>query len=120
MGNGRAHSSEALQRIGRPEDSRRAVVAYCNLTAISYPGKETAVATLHVRNVPDDLYQQIRGRAETSSRSLSAEVVVLLRGALQEERPSVNEILADIHRRRFRPAPGAPDSTTLLREDRER
>jgi plasmid stability protein len=78
------------------------------------------VATLHVRNVPDDLYQQIRGRAETSSRSLSAEVVVLLRGALQEKNPPVAEILADIHRRRFRPAPGAPDSTTLLREDRER
>lgn len=77
------------------------------------------MATLHVRNVPDDLYQQIRGRAETSSRSLSAEVVVLLRGALQEKNLPVAEVLADIQRRRFRPAPGAPDSTTLLREDRE-
>jgi hypothetical protein len=55
-----------------------------------------------------------------NSRFLSAEVVVLLRGALQEKSPPVAEILADIHRRRFRPAPGAPDSTTLLREDRER
>lgn len=79
------------------------------------------MATLHVRNVPDDLYEQIRSRAETSSRSLSAEVVVLLRGAL-EKNPSVGELLTEISRRRwFSPAAaGAPDSTTLLREDRER
>jgi antitoxin FitA len=80
------------------------------------------MATLHVRNVPDDLYSQIRNRAETSSRSLSAEVVVLLRGALEEKSPSVGELLTEISRRRwFSPAAaGAPDSTTLLREDRER
>lgn len=79
------------------------------------------MATLHVRNLPDDLYQQIRDRAEASSRSLSAEVVVLLRGAL-EKRSSAGELLDEIRRRRhFRPADfGLPDSTTLLREDRNR
>ena len=80
------------------------------------------MATLHVRNVPDDLYEQIRDRAEVSSRSLSAEVVVLLRGALEEKRASVGEMLNEIRRRRsFRPAEaGLPDSTTLMREDRNR
>lgn len=80
------------------------------------------MATLHVRNVPDTLYTRIRERAEMSNRSLSAEVVVLLTEALEGERPSPREILADIRRRRFfRPADvGAPDVTALLREDRER
>ncbi len=79
---------------------------------------------LHVRNVPEDLYEQVRRRAAAERRSLSAEVIRLLEGALAQAEPagSQAEILAEIRRRRsFRPADaGAPDSTTLLREDRER
>lgn len=80
------------------------------------------MATLHVRNVPEPLYEQIRQRAEARSRSLGAEVVVLLTHALGDERPSAATVLDEIRRRRsFRPsAVGAPDSTTLLREDRAR
>ena len=80
------------------------------------------MATLHVRNIPDELYDRIRERAEAGSRSLSAEVVMLLTEAVEEREPGVGTLLADIRRRRrFRPAAaGAPDSTTLLREDRER
>ena len=79
------------------------------------------MATLHVRNVPEPLYEQIRKRADASSRSLSAEVVVLLTRGLEGGRPSPGEVLDEIRRRRsFRPAAvGAPDSTTLLREDRD-
>lgn len=80
------------------------------------------MATLHVRNVPDDLYTRIRERADSSNRSLSAEVVVLLTTALEGAKPSPREVLADIRRRRFfRPADvGAPDVAELLREDRSR
>lgn len=80
------------------------------------------MATLHVRNVPDEIYQRLREKAEASNRSLSAEVVVLLRGALENRKPSQREVLDEIRRQRtFRPADvGAPDSTTLLREDRGR
>lgn len=80
------------------------------------------MATLHVRNVPDEIYQRLREKAEASNRSLSAEVVVLLRGALDDRKTSQREVLDEIRRRRsFRPADlGAPDSTTLLREDRNR
>lgn len=80
------------------------------------------MATLHVRNVPDDIYQRLRKKAEASNRSLSAEVVVLLRDSLENRRPSQRELLDEIRRRRsFRPADvGAPDSTRLLREDRDR
>jgi antitoxin FitA len=80
------------------------------------------MATLHVRNVPDEIYQRLREKAEASNRSLSAEVVVLLRGALDDRKTSQREVLDEIRRRRsFRPADlGAPDSTSLLREDRNR
>ena len=38
--------------------------------------------TLHVRNVPESLYDQIRQRAQMQNRSLSAEVIMLLDHAL--------------------------------------
>lgn len=78
--------------------------------------------TLHVRNVPEDLYERIRERARRQNRSISAEVIVLLSRALTEVGEDQAEILSDIRRRRFfRPADvAAPDSTTLLRQDRWR
>jgi len=36
------------------------------------------VATLHVRNVPDELYRKLQIHAEVEHRSLSAEVIDLL------------------------------------------
>ena len=78
--------------------------------------------TLHVRNVPEELYQHVRLQAAAKNRSLSAEVIVLLQRALIESERDQSEVLAGIRRRRFfRPAAaGAPDSLTLLREDRGR
>ena len=80
------------------------------------------MATLHVRNVPDDLYDRLRRQAKTQRRSLSAEVVTLLRWALDGSERTPEQILAAIRQRpRFSPAGvGAPDSTTLLREGRDR
>lgn len=77
---------------------------------------------LHVRNVPDSLYERIRQRAMQQNRSISAEVINLLDEALAQSDLSQAEILANIRRRRFfRPADqGAPDSATLLRQDRAR
>jgi|SRR5579871_5849028 len=42
------------------------------------------MATLHVRNVPDDLYEELRAAAESDGRSIGAETITLLRGALTE------------------------------------
>lgn len=42
------------------------------------------MATLHVRNVPDELYEQLRAAAEEDGRSIGAEATILLRGALAE------------------------------------
>jgi plasmid stability protein len=80
------------------------------------------MSVLHVRNVPDALYERLRRRAEAQRRSLSAEVITLLTRALDEEEQSPQATLAAIRSRRFfRPEElGAPDSTTVLRLDRER
>jgi len=77
---------------------------------------------LHVRNVPETLYTNLRRRAESQRRSLSAEVITLLEWAVVEAERSSEMTLASIRQRRaFDPAAaGAPDSTTLLRQDRGR
>jgi antitoxin FitA len=78
--------------------------------------------TLHVRNVPEALYERIREQAQVNQRSISAEVLVLLNQVLAETWRSQRDVLASIQRRRtFRPtAMGAPDTVTLLRQDRAR
>ena len=80
------------------------------------------MSVLHVRNVPESLYERLRRRAEAQRRSLSAEVITLLTRALEEEGQSPEATLAAIRSRRFfhPDSVGAPDSTTMLREDRER
>lgn len=80
------------------------------------------MATLHVRNVPDELYEKLRQQAQFRHRSVSAEVIILLQDALAKPKRTPAEILASIQQRRyFHPqGVGAPDSTSLLREDRER
>lgn len=89
---------------------------------LNIPKRRSDAPILHVRNVPDDLYERIRQRAGRKNRSISAEVVSLLDQALAEAEPSQAEVLENIRRRRFfRPSDrGAPDSTSLLRQDRER
>lgn len=79
------------------------------------------MATLRVRNFPDPLYDRVQKIAEANGRSLDAEVIEILRRALQENPPS-GEVLEKIRRRRsFNPsAAGAPDSSTLMRKDRDR
>ena len=42
------------------------------------------MATLHVRNVPDELYEELRVSAERDGRSIGAEAITLLRFALSE------------------------------------
>lgn len=80
------------------------------------------MATLHVRNVPGDLYARLHEFASTDSQSLAAEVTALLTQAVEERelRSRQRVVLASLRRRRFTPPPEALDSSELLREDRER
>lgn len=78
--------------------------------------------TLHVRNVPELVYERLRQRAQSQNRSISAEVITLLDFAMTSTDGYQGQLLESIQRRRFfKPeSVGAPDSTTLLRQDRER
>ena len=80
------------------------------------------MATLHVRNIPEELYAEVQQLAAAESRSVSAEIVSLLAQAVEERRRRANHIRAldSLRRRRFTPPAGTPDAMQLLREDRER
>lgn len=82
------------------------------------------MATLYVRNFPEDLYKWLKDISSERRRSLGAEVTVLVERAREEENAANERLqalkeLAEIRRRNPLP-PGAVDSLTLLREDRER
>jgi plasmid stability protein len=81
--------------------------------------------TLYVENVPEELYEALRTRAQENRTSISAEVLALL----AENVPSANEIarrraLVDrVLRLRSRRSPGAgpfPSTEQMQREDRKR
>ncbi len=79
---------------------------------------------LHVRNVPDQLYRKIQKLSKAESRSFSSEAVHLLEFAVHEKQAVYDQgkLLASIKKRRLarKLKPGAPDSLTFLREDRDR
>ena len=78
--------------------------------------------TLHVRSIPDDLYQRLQKLARTRNRSLSAQVVELLSQAVEDEELRLKQVstLASIRRRRFVPPDKSPTTLDLLHEDRNR
>lgn len=78
--------------------------------------------TLHVRSVPDEVYDQLKSLAQVKQRSLSAQIVAMLERALEAEawQEQQTHLLKTVRRRRYTPPAAAPDSTELLREDRQR
>lgn len=79
------------------------------------------MATLHVRGVPDELYEQVRKLALMRKRSLTVQIIELLEQALADEaiRQEQGDLLESIAQHRYT-APAGMDSLTMLREDRER
>ncbi len=80
------------------------------------------MATLHVRDIPDKLYDRVRKLAASRNRSLSAEVITLLDQAVQDEerRRAHVKAMASIRANPWTPPGNAPDSVAMLREDRGR
>jgi plasmid stability protein len=76
------------------------------------------VATLHVRNVPDDVYEALRARAKSEGRSINAETIAVLREAL---RPSPKDLLEEIRSLRARTTlpSGRFAPERIIREDRD-
>ena len=52
--------------------------------------------TLHVRQVPDDVYKALKARAKERDTSISSETIRLLRRALAVDRAGVRELLDEI------------------------
>lgn len=83
------------------------------------------MATLYVRNVPDELYEASRKRARQNLRPVSAEVILLLEQfvptarELRRRRASIRRL----ERLRSTPSPSAgpfPSTEEMVREDRGR
>ncbi|MFP4067907.1 MAG: FitA-like ribbon-helix-helix domain-containing protein [Spirochaetaceae bacterium] len=79
------------------------------------------MATLHVRDFPDDVYTKLRALAEIENRSLSQEAIVLLKRAVELEgsnRERRRRIVRAL--KENRPLRAAPEPEELIREDRNR
>jgi len=79
--------------------------------------------TLQVRELPGELYAQLRAKAREEHRSIAQQTIVLLREALGVPGSRKNErkaILQRIGERSLGPSHNLPDSATLIREDREK
>lgn len=83
------------------------------------------MATLYVENVPNDLYEALRGRARQHRKSIAAEVVSLLQENVitESEHRARQQFLRQIARFRSRRPLNKghfPGSEELQREDRLR
>jgi plasmid stability protein len=81
------------------------------------------MATLYVRDVPDDLYERLRSTAESERRSIGATTVEILRRELsQQSELSTSELLSRARAVRDRSRPVADSATVAedIREDRGR
>jgi antitoxin FitA len=99
------------------------------------------MATLTIENLPDDLMAQLQQLASQNNQTINEQIINILKQVVQkpqpplkflispetdptweERRKAVPQLLADLDkRRRLNPTDfGLPDSTELIREDRER
>jgi hypothetical protein len=81
------------------------------------------MANLSLRDVPEELYQQIKEIAARERRSVNQQIVVFLERAVQQQKRPLAEVLERIDRRREAIAARVdimPDSTEQIAEDRKR
>lgn len=76
------------------------------------------MAQLTVRNVDDEIATALKLRAQLAGRSAEAEHRRILEEALRPRRAA--DFFERVRAERVRLGPGAPDTTSLLREDRRR
>jgi plasmid stability protein len=75
--------------------------------------------TLHVRNVPSEVYQGLRRLAKANDSTISAEVIRLLRHALRIDRDALRSLVDEFERSLPALKPGAPSATEVLRQLRD-
>jgi plasmid stability protein len=77
------------------------------------------MATLYVRDVPDDVYELLRRRAAERQTSISAEAIRLLRRSLGADRQAVRRFLDQVETHPLRVPCGTSSPAELIREDRD-
>lgn len=88
------------------------------------------MATLNLLHIPDDLYERLQELAQSEHRSIDDQVITILQNALEiktqqteeERRKNVLQLLEESRLRRENLPKDIewPDSTAMLREDRDR
>jgi plasmid stability protein len=80
------------------------------------------MATLYIRGVPNDLYDELKALAATDAQSLNAEALAIFADglALRRMQAQRREALAGLDALRARIGNTPGDSLHLLREDRTR
>jgi len=81
------------------------------------------MTNLSLRDVPDELYQQIKEMAERERRSINQQILVLLERAVQQQQRPNPDVLKRIDRQREAIAARIgiiPDSTEQIAADRSR
>ncbi len=80
----------------------------------------TGMATLHVRNVPTELYEALRNRADVNGRSINAEVIEILGRGVERWRADEQwlERFEEL-RTRMKQPPDAPKPEDIIRWDRD-
>lgn len=78
--------------------------------------------TLHVRGIPEELYETLKKRAAADGRSISSETIFILEKELRKPYESVEEILLKIkeNSKKYRPTRRMASAERLIREDRRR
>ena len=79
--------------------------------------------TINLDNIPDELYRQIAELAAKESRSLNQQFLMLIEQGVKLDQPPQLKLIEKIDKRREKIALRVgilPDSTDLVREDRER
>lgn len=54
------------------------------------------MATMTIKNIPDELYEELKRRAAANRRSINNEVIVLIERAVQYQAQDPNEVLERI------------------------
>lgn len=78
------------------------------------------MASLQVRNIPDDLYEALKVTAATEGRSLSAQAVTILKRALADPLVDRERVARRVAARRKAAGVMTRRAEELVREDRDR
>ena len=58
------------------------------------------MATVTVKNIPDELYERLRTVAEINRRSINSEIIVCIENAVTSRRINLDEVLENARRLR--------------------